>query len=93
VDQFPFSAAIANACMAVTPSDTTVLPRTTVMLRIGGAGNIVFQLWGQDSEQPALRAVSAGDEIRDLQIKRVMSTNTTATLIEAYYVVKKVDGS
>lgn len=67
---------------AVTKSDTTVLPPTTG-LWVGGVGNVAVVMAGQeDADAVTFTAVAAGTFL-PICVKKVMSTNTTATLIIA----------
>lgn len=74
----PFSKA-----SAVTPSDTTVIENTRG-LYVGGAGNIVVQMYGNPSGTTTFSGVPAGTFL-PLQVSKVMATLTTATLILALY--------
>lgn len=65
---------------AVTPSDSTVLSGVRG-LYIGGAGDVAVVM--QDtSTAVTFKAVPVGT-FMDIQVEKVMSTNTTATLILA----------
>lgn len=77
------TAAPALGAVAVTPSDAadlTVVP--TRSLWVGGAGNVNVDM--ADGTTVLFSGVTAGT-ILPLQVKRVRSTSTTATLIVALY--------
>lgn len=67
---------------AVTPNDSTVL-RLTAGLWVGGAGNINVRL--ADGSTVLFSGVPAGTRL-NFSVDKVLSTNTTATLIVALYV-------
>lgn len=67
---------------AVTPSDATLLDMTRG-LYVGGAGAVAVLGW-DDSVAVTFAAVPAGT-ILPVRVKKVMSTNTTATNIVALY--------
>lgn len=67
---------------AITPSDSTTLSMTRG-LYIGGAGAVAIMGW-EDSSAVTFAAVPAGT-ILPVRVKKVMSTNTTATNIVALY--------
>jgi hypothetical protein len=66
---------------AVTPHDTNNLAVSATALWVGGAGDVAV-LFEDDSVAVTLAGVPAGTLIPGF-IKRVLSTNTTATLIIA----------
>lgn len=68
--------------VAVTPSDSTVLPATHAIM-ITGAGNINIQ-WMGGAQGTTVFPVTAGQILRVRAIK-VMATSTTATGIVALY--------
>lgn len=67
--------------IAVTKSDSTVL-ETTRGLYVGGGGDVAVVM--ADDETVTFSAVPTGS-VLPVQVKKVMSTNTTATLILALY--------
>jgi hypothetical protein len=69
--------------LAVTPADGVLLPTTTRMIWVGGAGNLSVLLAG-DNEPVTLDGVPAGTML-PLRVHRVMATNTTATNIVALW--------
>ena len=75
------STAPAHGAVAVTPSDSTDLP-VTRGLYVGGAGNVAVTM--ADGGVVTFTGATAG-QFLPLQVTRVMSTNTTATLILALY--------
>lgn len=64
---------------SVTPSDT--LPNSGTILYVGGAGDVALVLAG-DTVAVTFKAVPVGTRL-EVQFSRVMSTNTTATLLLA----------
>lgn len=72
------SSASAAGAAAVTPSDSTVLDFRA--LWVGGAGNVAVRT--RNGQTVTFSGVAAGT-ILPVQGDRVMSTNTTATLILA----------
>lgn len=68
--------------VAVTPSDSTMLPDGVRGLYVGTGGNLV--LLDTDSSAVTFTAVPGGT-ILPVQVKRVNSTNTTASNIVALY--------
>jgi hypothetical protein len=72
----------AQKGVAVTPSDATIL-ETTRGLWVGGAGNVAV-VFADGGSAVTLSTVGAGT-LLPIQVKQVMSTNTTATLITALY--------
>lgn len=69
--------------VAVTPSDSTILPDGVRRLWVGGAGAVAVVLAG-DTTPVTLAAVPAGTML-EVQVSKVMSTSTTATNIIALY--------
>jgi hypothetical protein len=70
----------ATGLVAITPNDSTDLTSSRIRsLWVGGAGNIAVIAQG-DSSAVTLSGVAAGS-ILPIAVKRVMATNTTATLI------------
>jgi hypothetical protein len=67
----------------VTPADGVLLPTTSRMIWVGGAGNLAVMLAG-DTEPVTLAGVAAGTML-PLRVHRVMATNTTATNIVALW--------
>lgn len=72
----------SNAAAAVVPHDTNELTSYTRALYIGGAGNLVAVF--PDGSAVTFTGVPAGS-ILPIRVKRVNSTNTTATNIVALY--------
>lgn len=68
--------------VAVTKSDSTVLP-VTRGIWVGGAGDVAVIFTGQTTAV-TLSAVPAG-YLLPVEVTKVMSTNTTATLMVALY--------
>jgi hypothetical protein len=66
---------------AVTPSDSTDLPFWASALWIGGAGSVVLDTVGGNTEV-VIAGVAAGTTL-PIAAKRVRATGTTATLIVA----------
>lgn len=66
----------------VTKSDTVDLPKVSKALWIGGAGNVNVIL--ADGATVLLSGIPAGT-LLPLQASRVLSTDTTATLIVALF--------
>jgi hypothetical protein len=74
----------AQALRLLTKSDTNVLPLGPCRaLWIGGAGDVAVIAEG-DTDAVTISAVPAGT-VLPIRCKKVMSTNTTATLIVALY--------
>lgn len=71
----------ATRSAAVSPNDSTDLANVTRALWVGGAGNVALMLV-DDSSAVTFVGVAAGT-LLPLRVKRVMSTNTTATNIVA----------
>jgi hypothetical protein len=74
------SASPAHGAAAVTPSDATRLA-VTRSLYIGGTGNLNVEM--ADEMVVLFSNVAVG--IFPIQVRRVLSTSTTATLIVALY--------
>ena len=69
----------ATRCFAITKSDTDELAFVTNYLYIGGAGNVAVILEGDD-DSVVLTGLAVG-VLHKLRVKKVMSSNTTATAI------------
>lgn len=69
----------AIQAFAVTKSDTTVFPRPTKALYVGGAGDVAVLL-ADDISPVVFSAVPAGTFL-PVRVSKVLSTGTTATLI------------
>lgn len=69
----------AIQAFAVTKSDTTVFPRPTKALYVGGAGDVAVLL-ADDTSPVVFSAVPAGTFL-PVRVSKVLSTGTTATLI------------
>lgn len=80
----------ARSSAPITPSDTLDIenragnPAVCRMLYATGAGNIALVLADDEVTQPVVFIFAAG-EIKQLNCKRIMSTNTTATGIVALF--------
>lgn len=72
----------ATGAVAVTPSDTVNLGRTTRALYVGGEGNI--SLTFEEGQTVTFTGVAAGS-LLPVQVMRVNSTSTTATSIVALF--------
>lgn len=72
----------AKRGVAVTKSDTTVIEATR-SLYIGGAGDVAV-VFADDPTTVTLSGATAG-AVLPVSVVKVMSTNTTATLIVALY--------
>jgi len=70
---------------AVTPNDGTDLSSITRGIFIGGAGNIAVIFADDADGAPVTLTGIATGVWHPMQVRRVMSTNTTATLILAGY--------
>lgn len=75
------SSPIEGGAFAITPNDNSDLPQTTLQIYATGAGNIaaVFK-----SGNTGTFPVASGD-LRDVRIKRVLATGTTATGLYGFY--------
>lgn len=73
-----------NKCIVVTPSDTVDLPGVSEELYVGGTGNITGML--PDGSTVLISAIPIGQRI-NVAFKRIMSTGTTATLINSFWTV------
>jgi hypothetical protein len=71
----------ASGGVAVTPSDSTILPNIRALF-VGGAGNVAVTF--NDGSAVTLTGVLAGS-LLPIQVQKVMLTNTTATNIVALY--------
>ncbi|MFH0295660.1 hypothetical protein AAFX91_00250 [Bradyrhizobium sp. 31Argb] len=70
---------------AVTPSNTQDLSNVTKMIFVGGAGNLaIIMADDADASPVTINAVPAGTML-ELQVRRVMAANTTATNILALW--------
>lgn len=69
----------AITARAVTKSDTTIFERPSKALYIGGAGDVAVVM-AEDTAPVTFSGVQAGS-ILPVRALKVMSTNTTATLI------------
>jgi len=75
----------AGYAWAVTPNDSTDLPKHTRAILVGGAGNIAVEMFDPTTGKLAnvtLTGLTAGSII-PVRTKRILSTNTTATSIVA----------
>lgn len=73
----------ARNLAAVTPSDSTDLANVAKGLWVGGAGNVSI-IAADDSAAVLISGVAAGT-LLPIRAKRVLATNTTATLIVNLY--------
>lgn len=65
----------------ITKSDSAILSPPTRGIYVGGAGDVAVVLWGnEDSEVVVFKAVPVGT-LLPIRVRKVMSTNTTATLL------------
>lgn len=69
--------------IVVAKSDTTVYTPPLRMLQVGGAGDVAVILLG-DTTPVTLSGVKAGT-VLNVCVKKVMSTNTTATFMTGLY--------
>ena len=67
---------------AITPSDSTVLPKQTRGIYVGGAGNVAVTM--ADGSTATFNAIAVG-VVHLLSVTKVMATGTTATNIVALY--------
>lgn len=72
----------ATEAAAVTPSDSTVFPKSTKGLYVGVSGNVAVVLEGGSSV--TFNNLASGI-IHPIAVKQVKSTGTTATNILAVY--------
>lgn len=70
--------------VAVTPSDTTNLPRGVCRALYTGSGGVLVVQMDEFNLPLTLTAVPAG-EIMPLAVSRVLATGTTATGVHAFY--------
>jgi hypothetical protein len=80
--QGPFAGGPAVRGVTIVPSDTVDLPSPTRGIWVGGGGNLAVILAG-DTVAITLTAVPIGR--LELAARRVMATNTTATLMVALF--------
>lgn len=71
----------ATGGFEITPSDSADVAHTTRAIRCAGAGNLVVTC--ADGASMTYRFLAG--ETRAIRVKRVFSTNTTATGIEGMY--------
>ncbi len=76
----PIAPGPANHLVAVTKSDTTIYNPPLLALYVGGTGDVALLAVG-DTAAVTLTGVPAGTVINWVAIQKVMSTNTTATLL------------
>lgn len=77
-----YDTAPAKSAVAVTPSDTTILPAGCRALSIGTGGHVAVEFWDKTTATYKNRA--SGSELI-VKAKRVLFTGTTATDIVANY--------
>jgi hypothetical protein len=70
---------------AVTPSDVTDFAGITRGIFVGGAGNVAVIFSDDADANPVTLTGLAAGVWHPMQVRRVMATNTTATLILAGY--------
>lgn len=70
-----------NQLESVTPSDVTDLTRPTIGLYVGVTGNVAVIMAGDETDTAVTLVGLAAGIFHPLRVKRVMSTNTTATSI------------
>ena len=75
-------AAPASGAEAVTPHDSTDLGTVSRAIYVGGAGNVAAVML--DGNVVTFSAVPAGT-ILPIRVKRINSTNTTATLMVSIF--------
>lgn len=75
----------ARKATAVTPSDSTDLTAYARSLYVGGAGNVAVIMADQSGDTAVTFVGVAAGTVLPVQVRRVMSTNTTATNILALY--------
>ena len=66
--------------IAITPSDTTIYNPPLIGLWVGAAGNVAVLALGDTTPQ-TISNISGGTMISWILIAKVMSTNTTSTLM------------
>lgn len=76
----------ASGAVAVSPSDSTDLTTNSRALYVGGAGNLVVVMASESNAATIVTfpSVPAGT-VLPIRVRRVMSTNTTASNIVAMY--------
>lgn len=72
----------AYRIVEVSPDNNFTFPEQNRAIWVGGAGNLAVQTW--NGETVTIVGVNAGALI-PLSVKRVLSTNTTATSIQLWY--------
>jgi len=75
----------AGYAAAVTPSDTDNLAQITRKIYIGGTGNLAVIMTGDVTNTPVVFSALPVGTVLDIRVKRVMSTDTTATNIVALW--------
>lgn len=68
--------------VAITPSDATILPVTLRAIYVGGDGNLALE--DHDGNVEVFTGLTAGS-LLPLRPRKVMSTDTTATLVIGIY--------
>jgi hypothetical protein len=76
----PDATVSATGAVAITPSDSTLIPVTRAVY-VGGAGNLAVRM--ADGTLPVFVSVSSG--VFPVQVDKVLSTGTTCTGIYALY--------
>ncbi len=66
--------------VAITKSDSTIYNPPLTSLYVGGTGDVALLAYG-DTVAVTLSAVPVGKTITEVLISKVMSTNTSATLM------------
>jgi hypothetical protein len=72
-----------SGSLTITKSDSTVLVPICRKLWVGGTGDVALRLL--DGSTPVIKAVPTGTMIDGLQFDQVLATNTSATLMVAFY--------
>ena len=73
----------AEFAATITPNDSTDLSHPSRALFVGGAGNVAV-IMARENGPVTIAGVVAGS-VLNIAVKRVMSTNTTATNIVALW--------
>ena len=74
----------ATSAVVVTPSDSADLAEPCRAIYVGGTGNLAVKTLGNAAATVLFSAVPAG-AVLPIRCSRIMSTNTTATLIVALW--------
>ena len=83
---YPSLESPAENAAAVTPSDADDLPFATRSIYVGGEGDLTCVMVNADSDGDITTFVGASaGTVLPLRVRRIMSTNTTATNIVAVW--------